>query len=116
MAKKRLKIVAICAVLALLAVLVPQHQANAGLFEWGISQIALEVGNFFLGLVGKAIGWVAQGFDAFVQWQITSGAYNVSAVTSSWTIIRNFVNLFFILVLIVMAFGTIFAINKYTWK
>src|SRR3989344_160607 len=116
MAKKRLKIVAICAVLALLAVLVPQHHAHAGLINWGISQIAQEAGTFILGLVGTAIRWVAQGFDAFVQWQINSNVYGIPAVTNSWTIIRNFVNLFFILVLIIMAFGTIFAINKYTWK
>ncbi|TSC91374.1 MAG: Uncharacterized protein CEN90_503 [Parcubacteria group bacterium Licking1014_17] len=37
-------------------------------------------------------------------------------VIDSWMNIKNFVNLFFILVLIIMAFGTIFNIKEYVWS
>lgn len=112
---KNKKILPIFAVIILLAVLVPQHQANA---SWcvTVSGCAVDVGKEILGWVGTAIGWFAQAFDAFIRYQTDSGVYNIIVVNQGWTIIRNFVNMFFILVLIIMAFGTIFDIQKYTWK
>ncbi len=114
MSKNKLKTSAILAVIIILAVLVPQHQANA----WcaSVSGCAQDIGSFILGLVGQAVSWFAQAFDAFIRYQTDSGVYNIIVVDQGWTIIRNFVNLFFILVLIIMAFGTIFDIQKYTWK
>lgn len=60
------------------------------------------------------MGWAAKLLDSFVTYQTDNGVYGVVVVDQSWTIIRNFVNMFFILVLVVLAFGTIFDIDKYS--
>lgn len=72
--------------------------------------------NIVRGWFLKAIGFFANLLDLFINYQTKTAVYNVGVVNESWTIIRNFVNLFFVLILIVMAFGTIFDIQKYTWK
>lgn len=112
--KSRTLVVFVFLTIILLAVLVPQHQANA----WcaSVSGCATDIGKFILGLVGQAVSWFAQAFDAFIRYQTDSGVYNIVVVDQGWTIIRNFVNMLFILVLIITAFGTIFDIQKYSWK
>lgn len=50
--------------------------------------------------------WVAQ-YNGFV---------DAPAVTNGWSIIRDVVNMFFILVMLLMAFGTILGIEKYSYK
>lgn len=115
MIKKSNKFHALLAVIILLAILVPQYQALA-VCPVNISDCAQDASKLILAGVGKAVSWAAQGFDSFVQYQTTSGVFDILAVREGWTQIRNFVNLLFILVLIIMAFGTIFNIQKYTWR
>ncbi len=112
MAKKKLCIAVISTVIILLAVLVPQHQARAD----AVTDIAQQASRLILAGVGKAVAWAAQGFDAFVQYQTDNAVFGVKVVDDSWATIRDFVNLFFILILIIMAFGTIFDIKEYTWR
>ncbi|MEK7151472.1 MAG: hypothetical protein AAB784_02035 [Patescibacteria group bacterium] len=116
MSTKKNQIIYLILLLTLLIILIPQHQANAvGLLEFGIKEIAQQIGTFFTELVTTAIGWMAQVIDAFIKYQTEHGVYGITVVDNSWAIIRNFVNMFFILVLIIMAFGTIFSIKNYTW-
>ena len=65
-----------------------------------------------LTFLGSAIGWAAGLLNSFIQLQTDGTVFGVKVIEDSWTIIRNFVNLFFILVLIIMAFGTIFDIKN----
>lgn len=61
----------------------------------------------------KIIGWASQALDAVIQY--TSSDYP-DAVRSSWTILRDFANMFFILGLIVIAGGTIFGKEEYGYR
>src|SRR3990167_2127619 len=55
---------------------------------------------------------VVKVFAAFMAWPF----YSPPAIYTVWGFVRDFVNLFFILGLIIMAFGTIFDIKMYTYK
>ena len=57
------------------------------------------------------LGLMAAIFDFFV-----NGFFLPPQVEATWALIRNFINMFFILIMIVMAFGTIFEIEKYSWR
>ena len=60
---------------------------------------------------GQFLAFMAQLFD----WAIHIQNFeDVKVVKDVWTIIRDFVNMFFILILIIIAFGTIFNIDKYS--
>ncbi len=118
---KNKKILPTIAVIILLAVLVFPHPARAGwldfdIFDATFGGIVNGIVTLILNFVEQAISFFADLFDKFVQWQTNNAIYGVVVVDQSWTIIRNFVNMFFILVLIIMAFGTIFDIKNYTWR
>jgi len=66
--------------------------------------------------VGAILRWAALTLESVVEPETQAVIINFSAVQESWKIIRDFVNMFFILFLIIMAFGTIFDIKKYTWR
>ncbi len=108
------------AVILLLVILIPQHQVKAGWLDLNIGDAVKGILTSFIGLMREffsaAIAWAANLFDEFIQFQTSQGIYGVFVVDQSWRIIRDFVNMFFILVLIVMAFGTIFDIKNYTWR
>ncbi len=57
---------------------------------------------------------VATLLDKMVQFN--NNIFSVDFIKSLWTMVRNFVNLFFILIMIVIAFATIFDIQKYNWQ
>ncbi len=110
------KIVFLALAIILLAVLVFPHSARAGWLDLGLEGVVNGIVTFILNFVQNAISFFADLFDKFIQWQTQNAIYGVVVVDQSWTIIRNFVNMFFILILIVMAFGTIFDIKQYTWR
>lgn len=67
---------------------------------------------FFL---GKFLATMAQWLGYFLKFQ---GNYfeNIAIVQESWKIFRDFSNMFFILILIIMAFATILDLQNYNWK
>src|SRR3990167_8054559 len=105
--------------IALLFFLVPQHNALAacplsptdcmiGLINW-YNEAQLQV-------LGTILVWSAKALEAFVKPETQAIITNTSVVETGWTLMRNFVNLFFILILIIMAFGTIFDNPKYKFS
>lgn len=115
------KLIPLLVAIILLAVFVPQHFVRAGWLDFVFSDSTLGsiingITVLILNFVEKAISFFADLFDKFIQYQTNNAIYGVVVVDQSWTIIRNFVNMFFILILIIMAFGTIFDIQKYTWR
>ena len=71
--------------------------------------------------------WVYVLFSQFVSlaatiflWVIDSGVFsalmNDTAIYTVWLTVRDFCNIFFILVLLFSAFATIFQLEKYEWK
>lgn len=97
-------------------VLVFPKSVNAGVTEWASAKILLGLANLLYAIVaflGKfavyLIGWVGQvaAWNNFI---------NVKTVEIGWSIVRDLCNMFFILILLVIAFGTILRIESYNWK
>ncbi len=67
--------------------------------------IVMVLGQLMLGLVSILVS-VAQ-YNDFV---------NAAVVTNGWTIVRDVTNMFFILVLLLIAFGTMLGVDQYSYK
>lgn len=80
-----------------------------------ISGIILMVQGLIIGFIGKTLAAVAGVLALFLKFQ---GNYltDVTIVRTSWEIFRDFANMFFILILVIIAFATIFDVQKYNWK
>lgn len=92
----------------------PQHQASANPFdpaEW-----LVDLGSVFISALGWLLEYVAKFMAEFIDPKNQEYYLNLPVVQDGWVIMRNFVNLFFILILIIMAFGTIFNSSKYSWQ
>jgi len=104
------KLLAFVLIASFLFLILPQHQAKAWCdsFDGCTSDIIASV----LGWIGGAISWAAGLLDSFI------GMTNFmpDQVKTSWAVIRDFVNMFFILILIIMAFGTIFNRPNYSYQ
>lgn len=98
--------------------LLPTHSVNA--FSWGIESIAASAISSVFGwilflmfsTVGKVISLLATGLYYVINIPVYPSG-GLAVIDSSWAIMRNFANMFFIVALIVMAFATIFNITKY---
>ncbi len=93
----------------------PTAQASCSI--WGSDAILACVLDFLtipLYIIGIVITFVLDGFVKFVT--LPTGAMLIPAVHAAWQITLNFVNMFFILILIITAFGTIFDIKDYSYQ
>lgn len=110
------KIIAIFFLLLVVGVLVPTHGAKAidisGYIEDGILSIAQII---FKGL-GILLSFFANALEKRIAFSQSDAVVAPPVIHQMWGLIRDFVNMFFILVLIIMAFGTIFDIKDYTFK
>lgn len=118
------KYVVLIIILALAAILVPEGRALAidnplkGLFGIGdiISSAVTKMVTYFIqtlvGIFAKMMGFFADLLDEFVKFQ----NYNLPIIPIMWNIMKNFVNMFFILILIIISFATIFDVAKYSYK
>src|SRR3989344_4535301 len=82
------------------------------LIETSVAGILSGLASLLFSGIAWYMGWIGGVFDYFITNQ--SALLNNPAIYESWKIMRDFVNMFFILILIVMAFGTIFK-TKYSW-
>ncbi len=65
---------------------------------------------YILGLISTLI------IDILVQVASYSQLINVPAVTTGWKMVRDLCNMFFVLILLVIAFATILRVETYQWK
>lgn len=65
------------------------------------------------GFLGKLIVAMLDVMIPIMQYQ---GFTTANAVIGGWSIVRDTVNMFFVIVLIVIAFGTIFGHHKFKWQ
>jgi hypothetical protein len=65
------------------------------------------------GFLGKLIVSMLDVMIPIMQYQ---GFTTASAVIGGWSIVRDTVNMFFVVILIVIAFGTIFGHQKFKWQ
>ena len=99
-------------VLVFVFVVMPTAPAKA---DWcaSVDSCALEFIKMLIGWMGTAIAGAADLLNLTVNIQAMGNAGSITVVSSSWTIIRDFANMFFIIILIVMAFATIFDVSDY---
>ncbi|MDP3731238.1 MAG: hypothetical protein Q8R34_01965 [bacterium] len=80
-----------------------------------VSSVILYMSNVVMALLGNALAMVAGWLGSFLKLQ--SGYFeNLTIVENSWAVFRDFTNMFFILILIIIAFATIFDMQNYNWK
>ncbi|MBI4714232.1 hypothetical protein HY771_03565 [Candidatus Uhrbacteria bacterium] len=88
-------------------------------FAWGlpsgddIANLIATVGNLFSGLLA---GLIATVIEYLVPVMLYNNFSNAPVVTAGWALMRDTVNMFFVIVLIVIAFGTIFGGSKFKWQ
>lgn len=118
--RKHQKLFLLVAVILLIVAFFPFEPAKAGWFDLDVGSavngIILSFLTWVIGALGSVLAFVAGFLDSVLSFSKNSIGDAPSAVKSSWVIIRDFANLFFILALIIMAFGTIFNIKNYTWS
>lgn len=81
-------------------------------------------GSWFLDMLSKLFLWVATWFIKLTLFMfsfvIELAAYNgyldATAVQVGWVMVRDITNMFFVVALLAMAFGTILGIEQYEWK
>jgi len=92
--------------------LLPQA-ASAGYLEnkiiLGVANIIYAIVTFLGKLAVYLIGWIVQvaSWNHFI---------DVDTVMNGWTIVRDLSNMFFILILLIIAFATILRLESYSWK
>ncbi|MFH1228304.1 MAG: hypothetical protein V1701_10445, partial [Planctomycetota bacterium] len=98
-----------------------------GLF-WPQAQVNAQTGgaitNFFANIIGNFLFWIVQLLASLlvgvIQIMVAIAQYNnfinATAVVKGWVIVRDVCNMFFIAVLLVIAFGTIFKWETYRYN
>jgi len=72
---------------------------------------------YILNIVIQAMGGLASMMDFIFTLGITdANGESIAVVKSTWALVRNFSNMFFIVGLVMMAFATIFDISKYDFR
>ncbi|TSC74086.1 MAG: Uncharacterized protein G01um101444_383 [Parcubacteria group bacterium Gr01-1014_44] len=110
------KILLIIFVLAIL--IFPAQEARAFIgfdVTETLGEGVLYANGLMTGFLGNALSYTAKGLGWFLKFQ---GSYfeSITIVEESWKVFRDFTNMFFILILIVIAFATIFDMQQYNWK
>lgn len=104
-------------------VLAPVFQAQAGLVSYvfgqvedGLSSALVVVINLVLKAFFYVIGVVLSFEFKILEWVLSSFSWENSTVTLGWGIVRDFSNLFFIVVIMIIAFATVLQLETYGMK
>ncbi|KKW32096.1 MAG: hypothetical protein UY77_C0036G0001, partial [Candidatus Uhrbacteria bacterium GW2011_GWA2_53_10] len=79
------------------------------------------IGFFFAGLIGYIAATIAQGVVTLIEVVVVplmqyNNFSSSPVVSAGWAIVRDSMNLFFVIVLIVIAVGTIFGAHMFHWQ
>lgn len=78
---------------------------------------AVEIIGGLLGMLISGIGLIlVLAINTLVKIAQYSHFINSGAVSNGWVVVRDFANMFFVVILLVIAFGTILNIEKYNYK
>lgn len=81
------------------------NEAVSQFIGHSVAAIVWLLGNLLLMIINLIV-WVAQ-YNSFI---------SSTAVTEGWKIVRDVCNMFFIIILLLIAFATVLNIEKYSWK
>ncbi|MDP2944541.1 MAG: hypothetical protein Q8N57_03185, partial [bacterium] len=107
--KKTLTI--ILPLIAVIGIFLFGHSALAA-WDWVISIVAGFLG-VFIWMLGVILVIVIKGLILIASYQNFIGS---PAVTLGWVIVRDICNMFFVVVLLIIAFGTILHLEEYSYK
>ncbi|MDP2944686.1 MAG: hypothetical protein Q8N57_03955 [bacterium] len=107
--KKTLTI--ILPLIAVIGIFLFGHSALAA-WDWVISIVAGFLGIFIM-MLGVILVIVIKGLILIASYQNFIGS---PAVTLGWVIVRDICNMFFVIVLLIIAFGTILHLEEYSYK
>ncbi|MEY4745135.1 MAG: hypothetical protein RL272_1080 [Candidatus Parcubacteria bacterium] len=87
----------------------PAYASIGDIFALGIAWIF----NIFTGWAGQLLLKIIEALVVVAQY---NGFVTSAPVVNGWSIVRDITNMFFILVLLVIAFGTILGVDAYSYK
>src|SRR3989344_591060 len=83
----------------------------------------ISVVNIVLGFLAAIVRWIVYGLGANIfvplldaTLQIDASNFTSGAIVEGWTYVRDIVNMFFILALIIIGFGTMLKLESYSYK
>lgn len=82
------------------------------------------VGCWFAWLLGSGLSWIVYGLGYLLSWAVGALVYvsqfnhfvDAPAVELGWSVIRDIANMFFVLLLLIISFGTILHLEQYQLK
>jgi len=94
------------------------------IFIAGNNAFAIDVGGAILEAIGDLFLWIAAKFMQLTMFilrfviEIASynGYINSTAVGLGWVLVRDIANMFFVIILMLIAFGTVLGLEQYEWK
>ncbi len=94
------------------------------IFVVGPQAYASSIGDDIASMIGELFLWIATKLLSLtvflLKFVIEIASYNnyinSGAVTLGWILVRDVTNMFFVIILMVIAFGTVLGIEQYEWK
>ncbi|MHB8903921.1 MAG: hypothetical protein ACYC40_02375, partial [Patescibacteria group bacterium] len=107
--KANKKIIGLTLSLVFVSVFLLANPARAG---WGVDLLA-----GICGAIVSALGWILiKLMGILVYFAQYNGFIKSTVVTNGWVIVRDICNMFFVLILLIIAFATILRIEEYNYK
>lgn len=117
---KNRQILILTSILIILAVIVLPQVAQAFSLAWDFQSVMINVIGVFIRLITKVLTWV---LGLFLDILVSVASFNhfidnqaPTAVDIGWRLIRDLSNMMFIVIILIMAFGTIFKLQTYHAK
>lgn len=78
--------------------------------------ILMAIGDLFLWVASKFMGLTIFILKFVIEIASYNGYINSNAVGLGWILVRDITNMFFVIILMLIAFGTVLGIEQYEWK
>jgi len=78
--------------------------------------ILMAIGDLFLWIASKFMGLTIFILKFVIEIASYNGYINSNAVGLGWILVRDITNMFFVIILMLIAFGTVLGIEQYEWK
>ncbi len=108
--------VGIISFVVLFAVLLVAYPALANDGTAGLNAFLLFIARFVYWIASLVTKLVVLVLGAVIEIMLYNSFSNNRVVSAGWAIVRDVVNMFFVVVLIVIAFGTIFGHQRFQWQ
>lgn len=92
------------------------HTASADALEYVANGMINAIARIMLAIANLAIGLCLFFLKFFIAIASYNNYIDVDVVQLGWVMVRDVANMFFVVVLLVIAFGTILGLEEYEWK